>query len=81
MWEGVGHNDSRQKPCTKGAIGDGGDLVRLVFVGDPILELVPGTGWLEKPSLLIDGAPLSSARRLVCGIVARGGKRGLRGFR
>ena len=61
---------------TKGVFGDDGDFVQLILGGEPVPEPGPGIGYLEKLLLSICGAPLSSASKLVRGLVARVGERG-----
>lgn len=58
-----------------GALGDGGDLVRLFLGGEPIPEPGRDPGYLVKSALSIGGAFLSSASKLTRGFVARVGER------
>ena len=57
-----------------GVLGDSDDLVRLFLGGEPVPEPNPDIGYLEKSSLSIGGALLSSASRLVRELVARVGE-------
>ena len=58
-----------------GLLGVGGDLVRSILGGEPVPWPGPGTGYLEKLSLSIGGAPLSSASKFIRGLVTRAGER------
>ena len=53
-----------------GVLGDGGDLVRSFLGGDPIPGPCPDIGYLEKSLPSIGGAFLSSANKLMRGLVA-----------
>lgn len=84
-WEGIRrHRRSPIASCAfagdgsvwvlaKGGLpGDGNDFIRLVLNGEPVPEPGPDTGCFEEPCR--HGAPLSSASKLVRGLVARVGE-------
>jgi len=58
-----------------GVLGVGDDLVRSIIGGELAPEPGPGKGYLEKLTLSIGGAPLSSASKFIRGLVARAGER------